>query len=149
MKINKKGFTLIELLAVIAILAILIVIAVPAVLDLFTSSKENAFVTQAQSLFKAAEQQIISNQIDPTNDTPLTQFCYVYTDASTSEIGSDTVSLEGTKKISYNILVSGGKITYFAVSNKDYSVTIPTSAEITVSDIGVIDDPYEAVTSCD
>lgn len=149
MKINKKGFTLIELLAVIAILAILIVIAVPAVLDLFTSSKENAFVTQAQSLFKAAEQQIISNQIDPTNDTPLTQFCYIYINESTTETGSEVVSLEGTKKISYNILVSNGEITYFAVSSKDYSVTVPVSTAITVSDIGEIDDPYAAVTSCD
>ena len=52
---NKKGFTLVELLAVIAILAILVIMAVPNVLSLFTGAKVSTFISQAESLYKAAE----------------------------------------------------------------------------------------------
>lgn len=75
MKINKKGFTLIELLAVIAILAILVVIAVPAVLNLFNSSKKSSFVSQAQSIYKAAEQKVVTAQLTP--GTVSTIYCFV------------------------------------------------------------------------
>ena len=53
----KKGFTLVELLAVIAILAILIILALPNVLGLFMSSKESAFVTEAQNVYKVAQEE--------------------------------------------------------------------------------------------
>lgn len=147
MKLNKKGFTLIELLAVIAILAILIVIAVPAVLDLFQTSKQKAFVTQAQSLFKSAEQAVITEQINGKSIP--TQFCYIYTAATdTYSSASAALDLEGTKKLSYNIKLTNGKVTEFAISNGDYSITIPTTTEINVSDIGDIDSPRVAVVDC-
>ena len=144
---SKKGFTLIELLAVIAILAILIVIAVPAVLELFQTSKKNAFVTQAQSLFKSAEQAVITEQING-NAIP-TQFCYIYVDSSTQETGSAVVDLEGTKKLSYDIRLTNGEITAFAISNGDYSLTIDPTTEITVSDIEAVDPARTAVVDCD
>ena len=56
---NKKGFTLVELLAVIAILAILVIIAMPNVLDMFNKAKEDAFMTEAQSLFKSVQQDFV------------------------------------------------------------------------------------------
>lgn len=147
MKKNKKGFTLIELLAVIAILAILIIIAVPAVIKVFQSSTKQAFVTQSQSLFKAAEQQVITNQINGAG-VP-TQFCYIYDDETESSlVGSGTVDLDGTKRLSYKIALTDGKITSFQISNKDYSLT-EAGVELTVSDIEEIDSPRAAVTSCD
>jgi len=59
----KKGFTLIELLAVIIILAILMVVAVPNVLSTLNDAKEKTFVTQAQSIWKAAEQKFIIDSL--------------------------------------------------------------------------------------
>ena len=55
----KKGFTLIELLAVIIILAILMIIAVPNILSTLATARSSAFITQAQSVYKASEQQYI------------------------------------------------------------------------------------------
>ena len=55
----KKGFTLVELLAVIAVLAILIILALPNVLGLFMSSKESAFVTEVQSVYKTAQEEFL------------------------------------------------------------------------------------------
>ena len=59
----KKGFTLIELLAVIIILAILMVVAVPNVLSTLNDAKKKTFVTQAQSIWKAAEQKFIIDSL--------------------------------------------------------------------------------------
>ena len=59
----KKGFTLIELLAVIIILAILMVIAVPNVLSTLNDAKQKTFVTQAQSIWKSAEQTFIVHSL--------------------------------------------------------------------------------------
>lgn len=62
-KLNKKGFTLIELLAVIAILAILMLLVTPNILEMFTKGRKDAFVTNAQSVWKAAEQQYLNDSI--------------------------------------------------------------------------------------
>ena len=59
----KKGFTLIELLAVIIILAILMVVAVPNVLSTLNDAKEKTFITQAQSIWKSAEQTFIVHSL--------------------------------------------------------------------------------------
>ena len=59
----KKGFTLIELLAVIIILAILMFVAVPNVLSTLNDAKQKTFVTQAQSIWKSAEQTFIVHSL--------------------------------------------------------------------------------------
>ena len=146
-RLNKKGFTLIELLAVIAILAILIVIAVPTVLNLFQTSKKNSFVTQAQTIFKAAEQSVITQQI---NGRPIpTQLCYVFTAPSTYTSGSTKIDLEGTKKLSYDIRLTAGKITSFKIANGDYSIT-KTGTDVNVGDIDEksVISPAVAITNC-
>ena len=75
---NKKGFTLIELLAVIIILAILMIIAVPNILTTLQTAREQAFKTQAQSIWKAAEQQFIIDSMTGSGFT-----CYM--DTATTE----------------------------------------------------------------
>lgn len=69
-KLNKRGFTLVELLAVIAILAILMLLVMPNILGMFTRGREDAFVTEAQSLWKAAEQKYVTDSIGGTTPGP-------------------------------------------------------------------------------
>ena len=51
---NKKGFTLVELLAVLFILAIIALITIPVIMNVFQSSKENAFIDTAHGLVISA-----------------------------------------------------------------------------------------------
>ena len=67
-KLNNNGFTLIELLAVIIILSVLMLLAVPGILKLMDNSKKNAFVTQAQMIYKSATEQFILDQAKAGSD---------------------------------------------------------------------------------
>lgn len=71
----KKGFTLIELLAVIIILAILMIIAVPSVLKTLNKARDEAFITQAQSIFRGANNQYLVDSMSGTQKT-----CYTLAD---------------------------------------------------------------------
>ena len=82
----KKGFTLIELLAVIIILAILMVVAVPNILSSLNDAKLTTFKTQAQSIWKSAEQQYLKDSLAGTQQT-----CYSTGQLDLSSI-SDNVS---------------------------------------------------------
>lgn len=104
-----KGFTLIELLAVIAILAILIIIAVPTVLKIFKEAKKNAFITQAQNVLKAAEQQYMADSITGNGETNITY---------SSE--GEKLKLSGTGNLSYEIQFNNGVITFFKLNQEDY-----------------------------
>ena len=102
MGLNRKGFTLIELLAVIAILAILIVLAVPNILNIFNDSKDRALKTQAQSIYKAAEQRYMQNSL---NGKSILKYCNSGTDA-----GSNKLDLEGAGVAYYVEFNNTGKI---------------------------------------
>lgn len=108
---NKKGFTLIELLAVIAILSILVVLSVPNVLELFSGSKKKTFITQAQSIFKAAEQEIITRQLK--NPTLTIKRFY-------SENTVDRLELSKSNKLKYCIKIESGKIKSIAIADGEY-----------------------------
>ena len=117
MKNNKKGFTLIELLAVIAILAILVVLAVPAILKIFNDSKASAFRDQAQILYKAAETQYVSKQLEGTTITKFTNISGVTgTGVAALDLGSTTAGLK------YCIILTDGKVTKIGVSDNNYSI---------------------------
>ena len=60
---KKKGFTLVELLAVIAILGILVVVVMINVLKIYRDAKEDSFITQVQSIYKAAEGRYLSDTL--------------------------------------------------------------------------------------
>lgn len=128
MKINKKGFTLIELLAVIAILAILVVIAVPAVLNLFTGAQEDSFITQAKSLYKSAENQYLSNQLNPSGKTT---FCSTGTDGYSTST-TELLDLTGTKTIKYKIVFnsSTNQMTAFTMTDGKRSINLSGTFDI-------------------
>ena len=67
---KNKGFTMIELLAVIVILAIIALIATPVVIKTINNAREKAFLDDAITLRKAAdnyyaESNLTSNQMIP------------------------------------------------------------------------------------
>ncbi len=138
---KKTGFTLIELLAVIAILAILVVIAVPTVLQLFQDAKKNTFVTQAQEIFKAAEQQYISDQI---GGTTVASYCF------DGAAGANTLDLSGSQTVKYEITFTSDSIATFAVSDSAYGVNLAASP--TIDGIGaatVVIGSFEGDIDCD
>ena len=109
---NKKGFTLIELLAVIAILAILIVLAVPNILNIFQDSKDRALRTQAQSIYKSAEQRYMQNSL---NGKSILKYCNSGTDA-----GSNKLDLEGAGVSYYVEFNTSGKIVKILIFNSEF-----------------------------
>ena len=101
----KKGFTLIELLAVIIILAILMVVAVPNVLGTLNDAKKKTFVTQAQSIWKAAEQKFIVDSLTGSQSK-----CYDLSNPLDLGTVSDSISyvvemdVQTGKVVSINVL---------------------------------------------
>lgn len=143
-KMNKKGFTLVELLAVIAILAILMLLVTPSVLKLFTEGKQNAFVTQVQSVWKAAENQYIKDAIGSSTPGP---YCYAgktLTDKTSGSGKFATVSNENKLDISDNSSLAyyvnfdaTGKITNLIVTDGTYyySKSSDLSIDVASSDV--------------
>ena len=130
MDMNKKGFTLVELLAVIAILAILVVMAVPNVINLFNGAKVSTFISQAESLYKTAEQQVVANQMRVTASST-NEFC--------SSDATKKLNLSGSESIHYYVKFDGtGKVTEFDVEDGSYVIRI-TGSDIKLSDIATDD----------
>ena len=115
----KKGFTLIELLAVIIILAILMIIAVPNILSTLATARQQAFVTQAQSIYKAAEQQYTISSMKN-----IYQSCYG--DQANTKLDLGSISSSVSYYIAFN---SNGQITTIQVkdSGQGMSISLPTS----------------------
>ena len=124
---NKKGFTLIELLAVIAILAILVVIAVPNVLNLFTGAKKNAFVTQAQSIYKAAQTTYVNDQFGTDRSN-----VYANVSLGTGSSSGKQIELQGTTDVKYCVKFTGGAVTYISVSNGSYRMTVIDNTSVSI-----------------
>jgi prepilin-type N-terminal cleavage/methylation domain-containing protein len=117
---KKKGFTLIELLAVIAILAILVIVAVPNVLNMFQDAKKGTFVTQAQNIFKSAENAYLADQLDSAT-TGARTYC-----KGSAGSGSDTaLDLSGNKSVYYKIVTdASGYVTSFVVTDTAMSISL-------------------------
>ena len=101
----KKGFTLIELLAVIIILAILMIIAVPNILSTLATARSSAFITQAESVYKAAEQQYIIDTMTGTAST-----CY---DKNNLNLGS----ISSTVSFAVQINSSNGTVSSITIND--------------------------------
>ena len=120
----KNGFTLIELLAVIIILAILMVVAVPNVLSTLNDAKEKTFVTQAQSIWKGAEQKFIIDSL-----TGSQKECYDLSNPLNLGSVSDSVSYV------VEMDIQTGKVKSIQVldTNQNFKATGVTTNGITIS----------------
>ena len=121
MKMNKKGFTLVELLAVIAILAILVVMAVPNVLSMFNGAKSSAFASQAESLYKAAQEQVISKQLTGASSSAYT-FC--------SATAANNLNINASSNLHYYIKYSNGNITDFYVEDGSFAIKLTGTVQL-------------------
>jgi len=139
LNLNKKGFTLVELIAVIAILSILMVLALPSVINLFNQGRTSAFVTQAQSIYKAAEESFIADQISPDSTTNSITYCY---DGTTT--GTETLDISGNDEVYYKIVFTNGVMTSFHVADASHSIELTSSPKI--NDIDEPDATLKAVT---
>jgi len=125
---NKKGFTLIELLAVIAILAILFMLVTPNILKMFTSGRTQAFVTQVQSIYKAAEAEYMSSQFG-TATGPI--YCSEATD------GTKKLDISENKKLKYYVQIDPmtGKIIKLSVADQNFYYTSTSSDAVSIDNI--------------
>ena len=57
-----KGFTLLELIVVVAIIAVMAAILVPSVMDYIRSNKIRSANEQAQQIFMAAQDYLVTEQ---------------------------------------------------------------------------------------
>ncbi len=129
---NKKGFTLIELLAVIIILSVLMLIAVPGILRLMDNSRENAFVTQAQMVYRAATEQFVLDSTDNLTNDGIT-YCK---DVNNTTEGVSKLELSGSDNVYYKIKIDAqGKVLSYHVSNGIYSVKSEGSSNMDISSI--------------
>lgn len=140
---NKKGFTLVELLAVIAILAILMLLVTPSVLKMLNQGKKNTFVTQVQSVWKAAETKYINDAISTPNPGPYYFIGTNLGDLATANQGnkldvSDNNTLAYYVSFTKNegtinkIIVTDG--TYYYVSGENATIDITEEDVLTVND---------------
>ena len=109
---NKKAFTLVELLAVIAILALLVIIALPNIMSLFSEAKKKSFENEVRNIYKAANQQFISDSMNNSSEISYSR-C--------SEGCSNPLRLSGRENINYYIkLGKDGKVKNFIVSDGNF-----------------------------
>lgn len=112
---NKKGFTLVELLAVIAILAILMLLVTPNVLNLFKEGQKDAFVTQVQRVWKAAETQYLTDVMAGKTPGP---YC---SGTNAGETGENKLQVTENKKLHYYVsLDENGNVSKLLVSDGSY-----------------------------
>ncbi len=113
-RLNKKGFTLVELLAVIAILAILMLLITPNILNLFTQGKKDVFKTQVQRIWKAADQEYITDMMKGETPGP---YCY----SGESGAGNNELSISENKKLLYYVSFDdAGNVSTLKVTDGTY-----------------------------
>lgn len=145
---NKKGFTLVELLAVIAILAILMLLVTPSVLKMLNQGKKNTFVTQVQSVWKAAETKYINDAISTANPGP---YYFVGSKIANSNDTTKAIDFSDTKLVvsdnntlAYYVTFkrNDGTIDKIIVTDGTYYYVSDTNAtiDITAKDVKEVED---------
>ena len=130
---NKNGFTLVELLAVIAILGMLALIALPNIVDKFNSSKDTNFVSEAEAVYKAANNQYVLDQAQGR-----TGLCYVYNISVSQELclSGRPKELDVSQREGFGYAVifdNNGTITYFVVQDDSHKIEL--SGDVKLKDI--------------
>ena len=149
---NKNGFTLIELLAVIIILAILMIIAVPNILSTLATARQQAFLTQAQSIYKAAQQQFTIKSMQNKYVTCFSNNPTINSTESSAGITVDDKKLDLgsiSSSVSYRVEVNNSKIVFISVSDsgQQLSITVGTSGGSTeVNQNEIVGTPASAIT---
>ena len=120
---NKKGFTLVELLAVIAILGFLVLVIVPNVIDVFKGSKKNNFLSEAQAVYKSANNTYVLDRARGTLEI-------------TYQNGMETTPSGVVKKLdlsnrdgfAYQVKInSSGEIVLFIAKDLDFKIELDGS----------------------
>lgn len=139
----KKGFTLIELLAVIAVLGILVVLAITNVTSFFTSSKEKSFVIQAQTIYKKAYDDYVTNKLS-FNIENINTFCNI----DNGKVLNITVA----SNVKYVVKFTDDKISSFKITDGTFSYvndSITSVDDISIKDTHFKKKNIDAVNSCD
>lgn len=125
----KNGFTLVELLAVIALLAILSIIAVPNVIELYTRSKKNIFLTEVKGIYKKANETYISNAVKDKD-------AYIFNSED------ENAKLDMTNRpIKYCIIIDKiGNVEFMNASDGKYVITIDRSQSIGELDVDSVEE---------
>ena len=147
---NKKGFTLIELLAVIVVLGIVMVIATTTVLPYLKNIKKQSFISEANSLRKAAENatELIANGIITTNKYTKISNGYCFSIDDLKALGmftKDDVNYKG----SVRAIRDGNKFTYqVGLKTKEYYVPY-IEGDIKVDDVKDVTEDFTVNYTCE
>ena len=112
---NKKGFTLVELMAVVIILIIVIFIAINKVNKSTKEARDKTIVANAGLYVKAVNGFISEKTINDDN--------YESGKLTVSQLGSQGVSISGTKPDSGYVVFSNSEVKYACLVYSGYNIT--------------------------
>ena len=145
---NKKGFTLIELLAVIVVLAIVMVLAATTVLPYVGEIRKKAFITEVNTLKRAAENGIdliVTGKI--SNNYTKTDYGYCFTLENLENLGifnKDDNEYDGIVKV-----IKNNNSFEYSISMKNNNFYINNfNGEITENDVNAIVNDMDIIYSC-
>ena len=128
----KKGFTLVELLAVIIVLAVILVIAIPKIGDMIGVSRENAFITNVESMMKLTK---IHYQENYASSLASSNVVYNISD---NKIKQNNVDLKLSSKVgdlTGTIIVNSDGETNVTMQNSNYCATKTFGGKLSVHSI--------------
>ena len=128
----KKGFTLVELLAVIIVLAVILVIAIPKIGDMIGVSRENAFITNVESMMKLTK---IHYQENYASSLASSNVVYNISD---NKIKQNNVDLKLSSKVgdlTGTIIINSDGETNVTMQNSNYCATKTFGGKLSVHSI--------------
>ena len=113
---KKKGFTLVELLAVIAIIGVLAITIAPNVIDSFTSTKKQNFITETREVCREATNKYIRESVVTMDVVDYYRF---------NNDESHSLDLNGRKEFNYFIkLNTDGEVVGLLTWDGTYTIKI-------------------------
>lgn len=124
---KKNGFTLMEILAVIAILAIIAIIVTPLVVKTLSNAREKAFLEDAITLKKAANNYYYENNLSKDERLPL---LVTYSNSKASYCNKPKLEYSGKNPYSGNIYInSDGSVEMRIYSQKTGKCAVKTAED--------------------
>jgi len=112
---KKNGFTLMEILAVIAILAIIAIIVTPLVVKTLSNAREKAFLEDAITLKKAANNYYYENNLSKDERLPL---LVSYNNSKASYCNKPKLEYSGNNPYSGNIYINNDGTVEMRIYNR-------------------------------